>query len=72
MKDMDLEEANEILEKVRHDSFPPTNPYVLSKAQTLFAKQGKQKPVACIAQWVYQLEGGKVNTSDWRKVCEIE
>jgi len=68
---MNEKEAQDILDKVRYDTYPPTNIVVLSDAQLLFAKKGKTKPAACVAQWVFQLEGGKIDYDDWRKICEI-
>lgn len=64
-------EALEIYDSVRKDEYPPTNPYVLSKAQTIFAKEGKPKMAACIAQWVVQLEGGTINHDTWKKLCDL-
>lgn len=69
---MDLKEAEKIYQLVRNDEYPPTNRILLSNAQLSLAKAGKTKPVACIAQWVFQLEGGIVSMDDWHKVCEIE
>lgn len=69
---MNNEEARRILDAVRKSDYPPTNNIVLSEAQTMFAKAGENKPAACIAQWIFQNEGGYVSIDDWRKVCEID
>jgi hypothetical protein len=64
-------EAYEIYDKVRKDTHPPTNRIVLSKAQLIFAEEGQPKMAACIAQWVVQLEGGKIDLDTYKKLCDI-
>ncbi|RLF34496.1 MAG: hypothetical protein DRM98_00095 [Thermoplasmata archaeon] len=69
--DISKKEAYEIYNAVRESISPPTNPLLLSKAQVFFAKEGKPKMAACIAQWLVQVEGGDVGYETWRKLCEI-
>jgi len=69
---MELKEAENILERVKNDRYPPTNPIVLSEAQYTLAKAGKPKPAACIAQWIWSNEGGNIDFDDWKRICEIE
>jgi len=66
---MNEEEANDILNAIQGEMFPPTNLNVLSKAQGLFAERGDAKPAACIAQWVVQVEGGKIDSDTFKKLC---
>jgi len=67
--DINEKEAEKIYRMVREDTYPPTNPVMLSAAQLFFAKKGEPKKSACIAQWLVQVEGGDIPYETWEKLC---
>ena len=59
----------DVLQQVREKEYPIDDVALLSEVQAEFANERKNREAACIAQWVVQTEGGRIDTYTFSKLC---
>jgi hypothetical protein len=65
----------EILRSIKEDEYPIFGTVgdtgLLSMIQLDFAKKAQNRDAACVAQWVVQVNGGKIDEDTFRKLCKV-
>ena len=59
----------DVLKQVREEEYPIADISLLSEVQLEFANNRLNREAACIAQWIVQTQGGRIDTYTFGKLC---
>lgn len=59
----------DVLKQVRENEYPIADVALLSEVQLEFANNRLNREAACIAQWIVQTQGGRIDTFTFGKLC---
>ena len=59
----------DVLKQVREEEYPIADVALLSEVQLEFANNRLNREAACIAQWIVQTQGGRIDTYTFGKLC---